>query len=37
MANDIVKLEGLPEISDVVTLMSLLEDLNIKTDLQGIV
>lgn len=35
MANDIVKLEGLPEISDVVTLMSLLEDLNIKTDLDG--
>jgi len=32
-----VVLEGLPEISDVETLMSLLNDLNIKTDLQGTV
>ncbi|WP_026866016.1 UDP-N-acetylglucosamine 1-carboxyvinyltransferase [Jeotgalicoccus marinus] len=30
-----VKLEGLPEISDVKTLMSLLNDLNIKTELDG--
>lgn len=35
MANSPVTLEGLPEISDVVTLMSLLEDLNIKTTLEG--
>lgn len=35
MANDIVLLEGLPEISDVNTLMSLLSDLNIKTTLDG--
>src|SRR5690625_2415086 len=32
-----VVLEGLPEISDVETLMSLLNDLNIKTDLEGTV
>ncbi|WP_017549623.1 UDP-N-acetylglucosamine 1-carboxyvinyltransferase [Salinicoccus carnicancri] len=32
-----VVLEGLPEISDVGTLMSLLNDLNIKTDLDGTV
>ncbi|AKG74805.1 UDP-N-acetylglucosamine 1-carboxyvinyltransferase [Salinicoccus halodurans] len=32
-----VILEGLPEISDVETLMSLLNDLNIKTDLDGTV
>ncbi|WP_411842651.1 UDP-N-acetylglucosamine 1-carboxyvinyltransferase [Salinicoccus sp. HZC-1] len=32
-----VILEGLPEISDVQTLMSLLNDLNIKTDLDGTV
>lgn len=30
-----VTLEGLPEISDVKTLMSLLNDLNIKTELSG--
>ncbi|CAM4339761.1 UDP-N-acetylglucosamine 1-carboxyvinyltransferase [Lacicoccus alkaliphilus] len=30
-----VLLEGLPEISDVTTLMSLLNDLNISTDLDG--
>lgn len=30
-----VRLEGLPEISDVKTLMSLLNDLNIKTELSG--
>ncbi|TDM13705.1 UDP-N-acetylglucosamine 1-carboxyvinyltransferase [Macrococcus bovicus] len=35
MADDIVKLDGLPDISDVVTLMSLLGDLNIKTELDG--
>lgn len=35
MADDIVKLDGLPDISDVVTLMSLLGDLNIKTELEG--
>lgn len=35
MADDVVTLEGLPEISDVVTLMSLLGDLNIKTKLNG--
>ncbi|WP_414052171.1 UDP-N-acetylglucosamine 1-carboxyvinyltransferase [Macrococcus animalis] len=35
MANSPVTLEGLPEISDVVTLMSLLEDLNITTTLEG--
>ncbi len=35
MAQGVVKLEGLPEISDVVTLMSLLDDLNIKTTLNG--
>ncbi|RXK17574.1 UDP-N-acetylglucosamine 1-carboxyvinyltransferase [Macrococcus sp. DPC7161] len=33
MANSKVTLEGLPEISDVKTLMSLLEDLNITTTL----
>lgn len=32
-----VVLEGLPEISDVKTLMSLLNDLNIKTELDGTV
>ncbi len=32
-----VVLEGLPEISDVQTLMSLLNDLNIKTELDGTV
>ncbi|MBL0846762.1 MULTISPECIES: UDP-N-acetylglucosamine 1-carboxyvinyltransferase [Mammaliicoccus] len=35
MANDVVTLDGLPDISDVKTLMSLLGDLNIKTDLDG--
>lgn len=35
MADSPVTLEGLPEISDVVTLMSLLEDLNITTTLNG--
>ncbi len=30
-----VKLEGLPQISDVKTLVSLLEDLNIKASLNG--
>ncbi|MCD2138135.1 UDP-N-acetylglucosamine 1-carboxyvinyltransferase [Salinicoccus halitifaciens] len=30
-----VLLEGLPEISDVTTLMSLLNDLNIRTELEG--
>ncbi|GGB12267.1 UDP-N-acetylglucosamine 1-carboxyvinyltransferase [Macrococcus hajekii] len=35
MANDVVKLDGLPDISDVVTLMSLLGDLNITTELAG--
>lgn len=35
MADSPVTLEGLPEISDVVTLMSLLEDLNISTELEG--
>ncbi|TDL95416.1 UDP-N-acetylglucosamine 1-carboxyvinyltransferase [Macrococcus carouselicus] len=35
MADDVVKLDGLPDISDVVTLMSLLGDLNIKTELKG--
>lgn len=35
MANDVVTLDGLPDISDVKTLMSLLGDLNIKTDLGG--
>lgn len=35
MAESPVTLEGLPEISDVVTLMSLLEDLNISTELEG--
>ncbi|HAL09871.1 MAG TPA: UDP-N-acetylglucosamine 1-carboxyvinyltransferase [Staphylococcus sp.] len=35
MANDVVTLDGLPDISDVKTLMSLLGDLNIKTDLNG--
>ena len=35
MASNPVTLEGLPEISDVVTLMSLLEDLNITTTLDG--
>ena len=30
-----VLLEGLPEISDVTTLMSLLNDLNIRTELDG--
>lgn len=35
MANSPVTLEGLPEISDVVTLMSLLQDLNITTTLDG--
>ena len=34
-ASGTVRLEGLPEISDVKTLMSLLNDLNIKTDLSG--
>ena len=35
MANDVVTLDGLPDISDVKTLMSLLGDLNIKTELNG--
>lgn len=35
MADSPVTLEGLPEISDVDTLMSLLEDLNISTELEG--
>ncbi|MCJ0952802.1 UDP-N-acetylglucosamine 1-carboxyvinyltransferase [Mammaliicoccus sciuri] len=35
MANDVVTLDGLPDISDVKTLMSLLSDLNIKTELNG--
>ena len=30
-----MKLEGLPQISDVKTLVSLLEDLNIKASLNG--
>ncbi|MBI5975536.1 UDP-N-acetylglucosamine 1-carboxyvinyltransferase [Staphylococcus canis] len=34
MATDTVKLEGLPKISDVETLVSLLEDLNISTQLE---
>ena len=34
LAEDVVTLEGLPQISDVATLVSLLEDLNIKTDLK---
>lgn len=34
LAEDVVILEGLPQISDVATLVSLLEDLNIKTDLK---
>lgn len=33
LAEDVVTLEGLPQISDVETLVSLLGDLNIKTDL----
>lgn len=36
MANDVVTLDGLPDISDVKTLMSLLGDLNIKTELMVI-
>lgn len=35
LAQGHVKLEGLPQISDVKTLVSLLEDLNIKTTLKG--
>lgn len=35
LAQEHVKLEGLPQISDVETLVSLLEDLNIKTNLNG--
>lgn len=35
LAEDVVTLEGLPQISDVETLVSLLGDLNIKTDLEG--
>ena len=35
LAQGHVKLEGLPQISDVKTLVSLLEDLNIKTNLKG--
>lgn len=35
MAEAPVTLEGLPKISDVETLVSLLEDLNIKTELNG--
>ncbi|MHD0397169.1 UDP-N-acetylglucosamine 1-carboxyvinyltransferase [Staphylococcus simulans] len=34
LAEDVVTLEGLPQISDVATLVSLLEDLNIQTDLK---
>lgn len=30
-----MKIDGLPQISDVETLVSLLEDLNIKTNLNG--
>ncbi len=35
LAQGHVKLEGLPQISDVKTLVSLLEDLNIKASLNG--
>lgn len=35
LAEDNVTIEGLPQISDVETLVSLLGDLNIKTDLDG--
>ncbi|SIN58925.1 UDP-N-acetylglucosamine 1-carboxyvinyltransferase [Mycobacteroides abscessus subsp. abscessus] len=35
LAEDKVTIEGLPEISDVETLVSLLGDLNIKTELDG--
>ncbi|PNZ66063.1 UDP-N-acetylglucosamine 1-carboxyvinyltransferase, partial [Staphylococcus croceilyticus] len=35
LAQGQVKLDGLPQISDVETLVSLLEDLNIKTNLDG--
>lgn len=35
MAEDKVTIEGLPEISDVKTLVSLLGDLNIETELEG--
>ena len=35
LAQGHVKLDGLPQISDVKTLVSLLEDLNIKTKLNG--
>ncbi|MBO1199166.1 UDP-N-acetylglucosamine 1-carboxyvinyltransferase [Staphylococcus simiae] len=35
LAHGQVKVQGLPQISDVETLVSLLEDLNIKTELNG--
>ena len=35
LAQGQVKIDGLPQISDVKTLVSLLEDLNIKTNLNG--
>ncbi|MGJ5705943.1 UDP-N-acetylglucosamine 1-carboxyvinyltransferase, partial [Staphylococcus aureus] len=35
LAEDKATIEGLPEISDVETLVSLLGDLNIKTELDG--
>ena len=35
LAEDKVTIEGLPEISDVETLVSLLGDLNIETELEG--